>query len=142
MVNHFPIVGRIKLIDFICYSFFYKDYFVCKLINKLMRKGKKAVALSVIKHSFFLLKRKLGFQPFFYFKHIIFQMRQLFKVQKTVLRQVNVTYFPLLLKPSNQLNYGINHIVKGADQLVRDEKLKISDAISIILLNCFVYTWE
>jgi ribosomal protein S7 len=124
---------------YIYFLFFYKDYFLFKLINKLMKKGAKSAAIKVVRKSFFLLKQLLGFQPFFLFKHIAFQMRQLFKIQHTVIRSSLNIYYPLFLKPYNQISYGINHIVSGALQLKSEEKLVFPLALCIVLLNCFVY---
>jgi len=67
-------------------------------------------------------------------------MRQIFKAQKTVIRQVKVTYLPLLLKPYNKVTYGINHIIASSKQISLDENKKMFEAMSIVLINCFVYS--
>jgi len=123
---------------YVFFLFFYKDYFINKIINKIMRSGNKYLALSVFRKALFFLKKKIGFQPFFFFKNLSFSMRQIFKVQKSIIRQIKITYLPLILKPHNQVTYGINHIIKSASQLVIDEKKAMSDALCIVLLNCFI----
>ncbi len=84
---------------YVLFLFFYKDYFIGKIVTKLMKAGGKARAFIIFKNALFRLKRLLGFQPFFFSKHISFRMRQLFKVQTKTIRERNVTYLPLLLRP-------------------------------------------
>lgn len=123
---------------YILFLFFYKDYFLNKLITKLMRHGRKWISLKCVRQALWLLKKILGFQPFFFFKHISFRMRQLFKIQKTTIRKTKIIHLPLLLKSHNQVTYGINHLLSCAKQLCKSEKKNISEALCIILLNCFV----
>lgn len=123
---------------YVFFLFFYSDFFVYKIINKLMFHGKKSVALSLFRKSLSYLKSFLGFQPFFFFKHISFKMRQLFKIQKTLIRQSKSIYLPLLLKPHNQIIYGMNHLISCAKQLSLEEHLDISYSLSIVWLNSFI----
>jgi ribosomal protein S7 len=126
------------------FLFFYKDYFLYKLLNKLMRNGNKYIALSILRQSLFILKQYIGFQPFFLFKHVSFRMRQLYKIEKKTVRRRNmdkeskVYYRPLSLMPHNQIAYGINNLIICAKQLVRDEKQHMSKALSIVFLNSFI----
>jgi ribosomal protein S7 len=123
---------------FVFFLFFHKDYFVNKLITKIMRSGHKMIALSILKKALFHLKQVFGFQPFFFFKHVAFRMRQLFKVQKTTIRNIKNIYLPLFLKPHNQVSYGINHIMKCAREIAEEEHKTMSDASCVVLSNCFV----
>jgi ribosomal protein S7 len=118
--------------------FFYRDYFMHKLVNKLMRHGKKAVSYRVLWCTLQRIKYVFGFQPFFIFKHIVFGMRQLFKISKTVIRNRRVIYSPIVLKPHNQVTYGINHVIASAVQLVSDERIKMPAALCIVLSSCFL----
>jgi ribosomal protein S7 len=126
------------------FLFFYKDYFIYKILNKLMVDGNKYVAIAILRASLLQLKNYLGFQPFFIFKHVSFRMRQLFKVQKTIVgykdRESKEYYMPFLLKPHNQITYGINHLVACAKQIALEEHMPMPNAMSIVLLNSFVYT--
>lgn len=123
---------------YLLFLFFYRDYFIYKLVNKLMYNGEKLIALHILRSSLLMLKNIIGFQPFFLFKHICFKMRQLFKIQKKVIRQSKTFYLPLLLKPHNQVTYGINHIIKCSKQLSLEEKKPIHICLCIILLNSFI----
>ncbi len=125
---------------YVLFLFFYKDYFIGKIVTKLMKAGGKARAFIIFKNALFRLKRLLGFQPFFFSKHISFRMRQLFKVQTKTIRERNVTYLPLLLRPHNQVNYGINHVIKCAHQVASTDKKTMPDALCVVLLNCFITT--
>jgi ribosomal protein S7 len=122
---------------YVLFLFFYKDYFVYKIINKLMTAGHKHKALFVLKCALLRLKEILGFQPFFFFKHITFRMRQLFKVNTRVIRS-KVTYYPVVLRAHNQVTYGISHLIKSSRQLCKEERHAMHDALSIILLNSFI----
>lgn len=124
----------------VCFFFFYRDYFINKIVTKIMRNGKKEVSFFLFRMSLFFLKSFFGFQPFFFFKHIAFGLRQLFTIQTKLIRKIKLYTLPLLLSPVNQLNYGINHIIKCSRQLVKDEKLHFSYAFFVILLNCFLYS--
>jgi ribosomal protein S7 len=117
--------------------FFYRDYFVRKLINKLMHDGERRKALLTAKAALWSLKKIFGFQPFFFFKHVAFRMRQLFKVDKTVIRQ-KVTYAPRTLRAHNQVTYGINHLVQSARLLSADERTHIAAAMGVVPANSFV----
>jgi ribosomal protein S7 len=120
------------------FTFPYRDYFVYKIINKLMSDGKKWLASHVSRQALIATKQAIGFQPFFLFKHISYSMRQLFKIQKTIVRQQKEYYLPLLLKPHNQVTYGINHLILCAKQLAREDKISIANAPSIVFLNSFI----
>ena len=127
-----------KAMYYILFLFFYRDYFVSKIITKLMRRGLKGLAFNVFEDALFLLKKLIGFQPFFFFKHIAFNMRQIFKVRKVLLRQTKTSYYPMLLKPHNQVTYGINHLIKSSNELVSFENLNIKSSLCLVLFNCFV----
>ena len=127
-----------KSIYYMFFMFFSRDYFVSKLITKLMSRGRKELALKVLKGALFLLKQLLGFQPFFFFKQIAFNMRQLFKVRKVLLRQTKATYYPMLLKPHNQVTYGINHLIRSSKELVLFENRTMKESLCIVLFNCFL----
>jgi ribosomal protein S7 len=103
-----------------------------------MVRGRKLLALNVLKGALFLLKKLLGFQPFFFFKHIAFNMRQIFKIRKVLLRQTKVTYYPMLLKPHNQVTYGINHLIKCSKELVLFDNKTMMESVCIVLFNCFL----
>ena len=51
---------------YILFLFFYKDYFIYKIINKLMKAGHKQIALYIMQDALIQLKYLLGFQPFFF----------------------------------------------------------------------------
>lgn len=127
-----------KAMHYMLFLFFYRDYFVSKMITKLMRRGRKGLAFNVLAGALFLLKKLLGFQPFFFFKHIAFNMRQLFKIRKVLLRQTKSIYYPMLLKPHNQVTYGINHLIKSSNELVLFEKKTMKESLCIVLFNCFL----
>ena len=103
-----------------------------------MRRGRKGLAFNVLAGALFLLKKLLGFQPFFFFKHIAFNMRQVFKIRKVLLRQTKNIYYPMLLKPHNQVTYGINHLIKSSKELVLFEKKTMKESLCIVLFNCFL----
>jgi ribosomal protein S7 len=122
---------------YVLFLFFYKDYLVYKVVNKLMRAGHKNKAFLLFRRALSTLKNILGFQPFFFFKHITFSMRQLFKVNTTTVRD-SVTYLPAMLSAHNQVTYGIGHLIVCARALAVEDKLAISYGLCIVLLNCFI----
>lgn len=122
----------------VLFLFFHRDYFISKLISKLMLNGKKELSFSILRKTLFLLKSFFGFQPFFVFKFSVFQMRQLFKLQSKLIRKVKLYTLPLLLNRENQITYGINHVLKSARQLCASDKIPLSTSLFIIFLNCFI----
>lgn len=131
------------------------DPFIVKFINKLMKQGKKRTSLVLLRQVLFLLKQKVGFQPFFILKHIAFHARQLFRFtritfhnkkdkkkkkenekeqeqeQEQVTRQI---FIPFFLKTHNQLAYSINHIFACARGM---KDMPFYKALFFVLLNCF-----
>lgn len=116
----------------------YKDYFIHKIINKIMCDGKKEQSFFIFRTSLFYLKVFLGYQPFFLFKHVAFRMRQLFTIQTKLIRKTKLYSMPLLLTPKNQITYGINHLLKCSRLLSLDEKITFSQSLYLVLLNCFI----
>lgn len=127
-----------SLLYSIFFFFFYRDYFINKIITKIMRNGKKELSFFIFRKALFFLKSFFGFQPFFMFKHVAFKMRQLFTIQTKLIRKSRLYTLPLLLTPGNQITYGINHLIKCARQVVLDEHTTFSVALYIVFLNCFV----
>lgn len=103
-----------------------------------MRNGKKDISFFIFRKCLYLLKYFFGFQPFFFFKHIAFKMRQLFKIQTKLIRKTRLFTLPLLLSPHNQITYGINHIIRCARQVVSDEKVEFHVGLYIVFINCFI----
>lgn len=124
---------------YILFLLFYKDYFMCKLINKLMIGGNKQKALRIFLNSLRLLKTSVGFQPFFIFKHIAFKLRQIFKLNTTVVRS-KVIYLPIFIPASKQVAYGVSHLIYCALQLKKEERVSTAYALYVVLLNCFFKT--
>lgn len=122
---------------YIFFLMFYKDYFVYKLVSCIMQAGNKRKAWRIFLKAMQLLKKSVGFQPFFLFKHIVFRMRQIFKLNTVTIRN-KVTYWPVFLPANKQMAYGISHLVYCADRLRKDEQLSMADALHIVLLNCFI----
>lgn len=117
-----------------------QDYFTCKIVHQIMRKGNKSAALKLFRAALFILKKIMGFQPYFMFKRVAFGMRQLFKVNTLTIRQTRVLFKPNILRPHNQVSYGVNNIMSCMRDVRDTEKLKTPNAIAIILLNSFIYT--
>jgi ribosomal protein S7 len=137
--DHLLCNRREKSLYYMFFLFFSRDYFVSKIVTKLMRRGRKDLALKTLKGALFLLKQLLGFQPFFFFKQIAFNMRQLFKIRKVLLRQTKSTYYPMLLKPHNQVTYGINHLIRSSKDIVLFEKRTMKESLCYVLFNCFIH---
>lgn len=132
--------NRNSLLYSVFFFMFYRDYFINKIITKIMHNGKKELSLYIFRKTLFMLKNFFGFQPFFLFKHVAFKMRQLFTIQTKLIRKTRLYTLPLLLTPGNQITYGINHLIKCAKQVVVDEHTTFSVALYIVFLNCFVRT--
>lgn len=114
---------------------FFYDPFIVKFINKLMRKGKKKLSIIIFRNVLLILKKKIGFQPFFILKNIAFQSRQLFRLRRIVFKKrKKVSYKPFFLKSHNQVAYSINHIIKCAKSL---NNITFYESLSVVLLNCF-----
>jgi ribosomal protein S7 len=122
---------------YVFFLFFSHDYFVYKLVNLIMKAGNKQRAILIVKEALKYLKQVLGFQPFFFFKHIAFRMRQIFKINTRVIRS-KITYSPVFLRAHHQVTYGVGHIIKSAHQLCRTENKPMSLSLCIIFLNCFI----
>jgi ribosomal protein S7 len=122
---------------YIMFLLFYKDYFVYKVVNNIMLAGNKQNAFRILRSSLSLLKKSLGFQPFFIFKHIVFKMRQIFKLNTVTVRQ-KVTYWPVFLHANKQLAYGIRQLVSNAYKLATEEHIEMHAALHIVFLNCFL----
>lgn len=132
--------NRNSLLYSVFFFMFYRDYFINKIITKIMHHGKKELSIFIFRKALFLLKNFFGFQPFFLFKHVAFKMRQLFTIQTKLIRKTRLYTLPLLLTPSNQITYGINHVIKCAKQVLAEEHTTFSVALFIVFLNCFVRT--
>ena len=65
-------------------------------------------------------------------------MRQVFKIRKVVMRQIKISYYPMLLKPHNPVTYGTNHFIKSSKELVLFEKKTMKESLCIVLFNCFL----
>jgi len=122
---------------YVLFLFFYKDYFTHKVVNKIMRAGHKRTAYAIWRTALYKLKKVLGFQPFFIFKHITFSMRQLFKINTVSVRN-KVSYSPMLLEAHTQVSYGIEHLIAFARQLSVTDKITFADCICVVLLNSFI----
>ena len=121
---------------YILFLLFYKDYFMQKIVNKLMVDGKKQKAICIFVESLMLLKTSIGFQPFFLFKHVAFKLRQIFKINTIVVRSQTI-YSPVFLKSNKQVAYGVTNLISCAMKLRKDEHLTMAYALNVVLLNCF-----
>lgn len=118
---------------------FNSDYFTLKLLSRIMRAGKKAVAMRILIKALFALKKMFGFQPFFSFKHVAFSMRQLFKIYTVTLRKTRTIHTPAMLSPHNQISYGIGHVLACADIIQSTNKVGMDVGLATALANCFIY---
>jgi ribosomal protein S7 len=130
--------GRQRTNNRYIFYIYYKDYYIRKFINKLMYHGDKRKALRVLLSALYALKMKLGFQPFFSFRHIVFAQRQLFKIY-SVTKRDTVVYKPAMLHRHQQIGYGINHLIRSAKALSTGTTLGFPSCLCVILLNCFIY---
>jgi len=123
--------GRLYML----FLFFYKDYFTWKVVNRFMSDGKKLRSITTVHLALYYMKRTVGFQPFSYFKNVVFGMRQLFKLRSVTVRG-KTTYIPHVLAPHNQIGYGVNHVIYGTEQiLMGGAKLTLPGSSCVVLLN-------
>ncbi|OMH40726.1 30S ribosomal protein S7 [Desulfurobacterium indicum] len=91
----------------------YGDKLVAKLINKVMKDGKKSVAEKIVYGAFGIIKEKLGEEPLAVFHKAVENVKPIMEVRPR--RVGGATYqVPMEVRPERQIHLALKWIVDAA----------------------------
>jgi small subunit ribosomal protein S7 len=91
----------------------YGDVLVAKLINKVMRDGKKTIARKIVYNAFEIIKQKTGQDPLEVFKKAVENVKPILEVRPR--RVGGATYqVPIEVRPERSISLALRWIVQYA----------------------------
>ncbi len=91
----------------------YGDVLVAKLINKVMRDGKKTIARKIVYNAFEIIKQKTGQEPLEVFKKAVENVKPILEVRPR--RVGGATYqVPIEVRPERSISLALRWIVQYA----------------------------
>nr|YP_010049254.1 40S ribosomal protein S7 [Pleurostomum flabellatum]QPL15600.1 40S ribosomal protein S7 [Pleurostomum flabellatum] len=116
------------------WSFIKYDYFLSKLIQFILRKGKKEKYISVLFRVLYALKIKFGINPIFLLKLVILRYNIPYKIVK-IYKGKKVFYHVRFLDFYKQLRQCISNFIKVLFSLKSKRKLFLRNSFFLMILN-------